>query len=45
MRLGETNSQEQPWGKVLFPHQWIYTVSLSYFADTETPSRQEKLTD
>ena len=32
----ETNSQEQPWGK----HT---TISLSYFADTEIPSRWEKL--
>ena len=25
-------------------HQWIHTtISLSYFADTETPSRWEKL--
>ena len=35
----------QPWGKVLVPHQWIHTtISLSCFADTETPSRWEKLT-
>ena len=41
---GKTNSQEQPWGIVLFPHQRIHTaISLSYFADTETPSRWEKL--
>ena len=41
---GETNSPEQPWGKVLFPYQRIHTTpSLSYFADTETPSRWEKL--
>ena len=34
------NSQEQPWGKILFLHQRIHTtMSLSYFADTETPSR------
>ena len=24
-------------------HQWIHTISLSYFADIETPSRWEKL--
>ena len=30
--------------KVLFPHQGIHTISLSYFADTETPSMWEKLT-
>ena len=42
---GETNHQEQPWGKVLFPHQWIHTtVSLRYFAETEAPSRWENLT-
>ena len=42
---GETNHQEQPWGKVLFPHQWIHTtVSLRYFAETEAPSRWETLT-
>ena len=41
---GEANSQEQPWSKVLFPHQRIHTtISLSYFANTETPSRWEKL--
>ena len=39
------NSQEQPWCEVLFPHQVIHTtISLSYFADTEAPSRWEKLT-
>ena len=33
------SSQEQPWGKVLIPHQWTHTtISLSYFAETETPS-------
>ena len=38
------NSQEQPCGKVLFPHQRIHTtVSLSYFEDTEALSRWEKL--
>ena len=43
MRPGR-NSQEQPWGKILFPHQWIHTkISLSYFSGTETPSRWEKL--
>ena len=37
---GETNCQVQPWGKVLLPHQQTHTmVSLSYFADIETPSR------
>ena len=30
--------------KVPFPHQRIHTtISLSYFANTETPSRWEKL--
>ena len=43
MRQGR-NSQEQPWGRILFPHQWIHTkISLSYFSGTETPSRWEKL--
>ena len=29
-------SQEQPWGKVLFSYQQIHTrMSLGYFADTE----------
>ena len=38
------NSQEQPWGKVAFPHQWRHTTNiLSYFAEIETPSRWEKL--
>ena len=38
------NSEEQLWGKVLFPHQGVHmTITLSYFADTETPSRWEKL--
>ena len=42
---GGRNSQEQPWSKVLFPHQGIHTIiSLSYFADTETPSSWGKLT-
>ena len=37
-------SQEQPWGKILFPPQQIHiTIFLSYFADTESPSRWEKL--
>ena len=41
---GETSSQEQPWGKVQFPHHGIHiTISLRYFVDTETPSRWEKL--
>ena len=39
----EINHQEQPWGKVLLPHQWIHTISSSYFSDTETSSRWEKL--
>ena len=43
MRPGR-NSQEQPWGEVLFPHQVIHTISLSCFADTEAPFRWEKLT-
>ena len=39
----ERNSQEQPWTKVLFPHQWIHTtISLSYFVETETTARWEK---
>ena len=43
MKLG-TNSQEQPSGKVPFPHEQIQaTIYLSYFADTEMPSRWEKL--
>ena len=38
------NSQEQPWGRLLEPHQQIYsTISLSHSADTETPPRWEKL--
>ena len=42
---GETNHQEQPWGKVLFPFQWIQrAISLRDFAETETPSRWENLT-
>lgn len=37
---GETNSQDQHLGKILFPHQQIHTTtSLSYFTDTETPSQ------
>ena len=41
---GGINSQEQPWSKGPFPHQCIQTVIfLSYFADTETLSRWEKL--
>ena len=40
----ERNSQEQPWDKVLLPHLRMHrTLSLSYFADNETPSRWEKL--
>ena len=43
MKTGR-NSQEQPWAKVLFPLQRKGTkISLSYFADAETPSRWEKL--
>ena len=34
----ERDSQEQPWGKVLFPYQQIHTISLSYFADTKIHS-------
>ena len=35
----------QPWGRVLVPPQGIHvTISLSCFADTETPTRWEKLT-
>jgi len=37
------NTQEQPWGRVLYLHQWIHTISLSYFADAETLFRWEKL--
>ena len=37
------NNQERPWGKVLFPHQCIHTITLSYFAETESPSRWEQL--
>lgn len=41
---GETNSQDQHLGKILFPHQQIHTTtSLSYFTDTETLSRWEKI--
>ena len=41
---GATNREEQPGSKVLFPHQRIHmTISLSYFSDTETPTRWEKL--
>ena len=44
MRPGR-NSQEEPWGRILVPHQWIHiTISLSCSSDTETPSRWEKLT-
>ena len=40
----EKNSQEQPWGKVLFSHQWIHTtIPVSYLAEPERPSRWEKL--
>ena len=36
---------EQPLGRVLVPHQARHTtVSLRYFADTETSTRWEKLT-
>ena len=41
------NSQErivQPWGSVLVPPQGVHrTVSLSCFANTETPARWENL--
>lgn len=30
-------------GKILFPHQWIHTICLSCFAETET-LQVEKLT-
>ena len=47
MRWQGRNSQErivQPWGSVLVPPQGIHrTVSLSCFANTETPTRWEKL--
>ena len=40
----ERNSQEQPWGKVLFSPQWIHTtIPLSYLTEPESPSRWEKL--
>ena len=39
-----TKNQEQPWGKDLFPQQWIRIIFFSYFANTKTPSRWEKLT-
>ena len=42
MRPGR-NNQEHPWGKVLASHQEYMTISLSYFAGTETPSRWENL--
>ena len=41
---GETNSPEQPWGKDLFPHQWIHITFFISFANTKTLSRWEKLT-
>ena len=31
------------WDKVLVSHQGIHTISLNCFADTETPTRWEKL--
>ena len=35
----------QPWDGVLFPHQGVdITISLRCSADTETPTRWEKLT-
>ena len=42
-RRPRRNNQERPWGKVLFPHQCIHTITLSYFAETESPSRWEQL--
>ena len=48
METGKEPSREtivQPWGKDLVPQKEMHiTISLSYFADTETPSRWEKLT-
>ena len=37
------NRQGQPSGKGLFPHQWIHTISLNYFAEPEIPSGWKKL--
>ena len=48
MQDREEQSREtimQPWGRVLVPPQGIHTTkSLSYFSDTETPTRWQKLT-
>ena len=48
MQTQVRNSQEtivQPWGRVLVPPQRIHiTIPLSCFADTETPTKWEKLT-
>ena len=48
MQRQEKSRQEtivEPWGRVLVSHQRIYiAISLSYFADTETSTRWEKLT-
>ena len=41
MRQGRNKQQEQPRGKA---HQRIHTtISLSYFADTEMPSKWKKV--
>ena len=39
----EKQSKEQPWGKVLFLHQWIHTTSLSCSVDTDPCSKWERL--
>ena len=48
METREEQSREtivQPWGRVLVPPQGIHiTISLSCFADIDTPTRWEKLT-
>ena len=36
---GEIKQSRAALGRVLFPYQWIHTVSLSYFIDTEMPTR------
>ena len=46
-KIREKQSREtivQPWGRVLVPYKRIHTISLSCFADTETPSQRKKLT-
>ena len=42
--IREKQSQEWSWSKIVFLQKQIHiTISLSYFADTETPSKWEKL--